>query len=152
MRSLSHHIIIAWPESGNHLFIECRLIRHIWTKLVAWLAIPDLHPTNWELAHSFHTWWSAMTMSYDNRGVTSGPRPLIMLMWRFEKEIWTERNARVYSSTWRRLLMSSLIRSRTKHRYGLWSEWKPLAKLVGGQWWRVAEFCWNLRGYVNFFS
>lgn len=79
------------PESGVHLFQDCRYTRRIWEGIATWLSNEQLRPSAWVPADSVQSWWDNMdhTPSMARRGL----RSIIMLVcW----EIWKERNARIF--------------------------------------------------------
>ena len=66
------------PETGNHLFVDCRFTRRIWAALSFWLREPSLQPTNWTCTNSVHEWWSEMAAI---RGVSrKGLKSLVILV------------------------------------------------------------------------
>jgi hypothetical protein len=79
------------PESGIHLFKDCRFTRRIWVEIACWLGNINLHPDAWVASDSVADWWSALdhTICVAKQGLRS---LIILVCW----EVWKERNARIF--------------------------------------------------------
>ena len=81
----------ATPESGIHLFADCRFVKQIWDDITTWAKVDGLHPAAWQTFQSMEEWWTMIARLPSNDA--EGLRSLIMLVIR---EIWLERNARIF--------------------------------------------------------
>ncbi|WVZ67809.1 LOW QUALITY PROTEIN: hypothetical protein U9M48_016839 [Paspalum notatum var. saurae] len=80
------------PESGIHLFAECRFTGRIWKELSSWTATQGLEPRNWRPSGNSHHWWTSTDAvpSTSKKGLRS---LIILVCW----EIWMERNNRIFN-------------------------------------------------------
>ncbi|WVZ55767.1 hypothetical protein U9M48_006389 [Paspalum notatum var. saurae] len=80
------------PESGIHLFAECRFTRRIWKELSSWTATQGLDPRNWRPSGNLHHWWTSTDAvpSTSKKGLRS---LIILVCW----DIWMERNNRIFN-------------------------------------------------------
>jgi hypothetical protein len=85
------HLCRLRPESGIHLFKDCRFTRRIWVETACWLGDINLHPDAWTASDLVSDWWSAMdhTICVAKQGLRS---LTILACW----EVWKERNARIF--------------------------------------------------------
>ena len=81
----------ATPESGIHLFADCRFVKRIWDNINTWARVDGLHMAAWQPFPSVKEWWTmiARLPSNDAKGLRS---LIILVIW----EIWLERNARIF--------------------------------------------------------
>lgn len=48
------------PETAHHLLAGCRYTKRVWTHIAAWVAWPQLSPTQWLATASTWDWWRMM--------------------------------------------------------------------------------------------
>ena len=119
-------VLCRWaPETGMHLFAECRFTRRIWVDISTWLGEPSLHPINWKQTASVLEWWSALagTRGIPHRGLKS---IVIFVCW----EVWMERNARIFNRT---EAPSFVVTTKIRDETTLWivAGAKHVAHLIG---------------------
>ena len=113
------------PETGMHLFAECRFPKRIWVDISTWLGESSLHPINWKQTASVHEWWSALawTQGVPRRGLKF---LVILVCW----EVQMERNARIFIRT---KAPSFVVTTKIRDETTLWivAGVKHLVHLIG---------------------
>ena len=119
------HFCRCQPETGRHMFFECRYSRRIWAEASPWLHCPAITTSLAVTKPTILHYWKGLAKapSPSRKGMHTA---IILISW----EIWKERNARVFNN---KFTMPSILFQRIKTEGRIWilAGAKNLAEIIG---------------------